>query len=184
MMKNRFRYAATALASCALFTPQIAAAQQCIEEDDLADAVVYFMPVAFSAFTNKCSSALSQEGFVHTRGDAFIAPYTDRQDEAWDGTYRVFKAFAAKGKGDSKAGQPDEMMDMFDSMPPDVIRPFVDAIVHAEIAKEIKLDNCTKVERLLEPMAPLPPENLGTLIARTVGMIPEINEPKVCAPAS
>jgi len=181
MINKAYKFAVTALASTTLLAPTAVMAQQCVQEDDLSDAVVYFMPIAFSAFTSKCAAALSEDGFINTQGEAFIAPYLERQDDAWAGAFEVFKVFADKDKSDEKESEPDEMAVLFESMPPEVLRPFLDTIVEMEIAKEIKLDSCVKVERLIEPLAPLPPENLGTLTAVVVSMVPDIKDPQICA---
>jgi len=181
MIIKEYKLAAAALASTALLAPTATMAQQCVEEDDLSAAVVYFMPIAYSAFASKCSAALAEDGFVNTQGEAFIAPYLERQDDAWTGAFEVFKVFAEKDKSDEKESESDEMAALFESMPPEVLRPFLDTIVEMEIAKEIKLDSCVKVERLIEPLAPLPPENLGTLTAVVIGMVPDIKDPQICA---
>jgi len=180
MINKAYKLAATALASCALLSPHAAMAQQCVEEADLADAVVYFTPIAYSAFSTKCGPALADGGFVKMHGEEFIAPYVARQDEAWAGAFRVFKVFADGKKSADQDGEPDEMAAMFDALPPEALRPFLGAVIEMEIAKEIKLESCEDVERLLAPLVPLPPENLGALAAVIVGMVPDIKDPQVC----
>jgi hypothetical protein len=122
--------AATALLSLAV--PQAAYAAECIQEDDLADAVVYFMPVAYSAFTTKCAASLADDGFINQEGDAFIEGFASKQEGAWSGAFNVFKVFAGKRDKDGS------MSSMFDAMPPEALRPFFDSLVQMENAKEIK----------------------------------------------
>ncbi len=172
MLKKKLAAAAGLLA---LMQPQVAMAQDCIAPDDLSDAMIYLMPIAFDSYRETCADTLKPEGFVAREGDTFIAKYSALQDEKWDGAFRFFGTFAKKGK------KGDEMAQLFDSMPPDTVRPLFDAIIRLELAKEIKVKDCHKIEGILEPLAPLPPQNFGLLVARIFELVPGKREPKVCS---
>lgn len=163
------------LAGLGLIGSQAASAQQkCVKQTDLADAMVYSVPLAYSAYTTKCRGELSDNGFIATDGDEFISRYSALQDQRWTGAFEFLKTFMAKG--DSS----DPTMAMIASLPPESLRPFVDAMVEMEISKEIKLADCGKIERVLEPLAPLPPENLGRLVAVVMDLLPDNREPALC----
>jgi len=177
------RFVAPALALAALATSQTALAQQqaCVAPADLSDAVVYAMPIAFDAARTACSNRLSRDGFMATRGDAYIDAFRAEQNEAWPGAFRFLKAFMDKEGGEG--GSSPEMGAMLSSMPEEALRPFVDALVGQMLAAEIKGDTCGKIERGLELLSPLPAENIGGLVAFIVEMT-DMKNPPVCAASS
>ncbi|MEP2736375.1 MAG: hypothetical protein ABJP34_08750 [Erythrobacter sp.] len=165
-MKNLvLKTAAAAMAMCALAQPQMAMAQSCIEEKDFADATVYALPLIADAFSQKCGSELSADGFMATKGDAFLAPYRAQQDANWPATLKVLKAFGADGGG------PEGVGDLIASLPEESLRPFIDAIIGTMVAKDMKLKDCGKIERGIELMSPLPPENVGGLLSFVISLV-------------
>ncbi len=155
---------AAALALCALTQSQMAMAQSCISEEDLSSAVRYSMPAIVSAVSGECSAELPADGFFATQSNAFLAPYVAQQDANWPGTLRVIKSFGSNDESPIDTA-------MFDALPESALRPFVDAIITTMLAKEIKPDQCGKIERGMELIAPLPPENIGGLIGFVVSMV-------------
>jgi hypothetical protein len=174
------RLFAPALALSALATSQAAMAQSqaCVAPEDLADAVVYAMPIAYDAASTACANRLSADGFMKTRGDAYIATFRDGQATAWPGAFRFLKTFMNKKEGDGGM----DMGAMLGAMPEDALRPFVDAFVGQMIAGEIKGDACGKIERGLELLSPLPSENIGGLVAFML-QLTDSKDPPLC-PAS
>lgn len=176
-MKAR-KFLATTAALAGLLSAQAASAQAatqtCVKQDDLADAVVFTMPIAYAAFTEKCSGQLASDGFMAREGDAFISQYTALQDDTWPGAYAFFKTFAAK------EGEDDAMAELFESLPIEVMQPFFELMIQSELSKAINVKDCSQIERVAEPLAPLPPENLGTLVATLFDLIPDIEDPKIC----
>lgn len=174
------RLLAPALAFAALATSQTALAQSqaCVARADMSDAVVYAMPIAYDAARNACTNRLTSNGFMASRGDAYIEPFRTGQDKAWPGAFRFLKTFMNKDAGEG--GSQADMAAMLGSMPEDALRPFVDALVGQMIAAEIKGDSCAKIERGLELLSPLPTENIGGLIA-FIAELAELKEPPVCA---
>ncbi|GAA4643763.1 hypothetical protein GCM10023115_17230 [Pontixanthobacter gangjinensis] len=175
-MKSRFT--ATTIALAALISAQVTSAQEagqtCVKQEDLTDAVLFVMPVAYSAFQEKCSGQLESDGFVAREGEIFISRYAGLQEKAWPGAYSFFKTFAVRDAKD------DEMSTLFDSLPPELLRPFFELMIEAELGKSIKSADCEKIERVLEPLAPLPPQNFGTLVSTIFDIIPDIQNPKIC----
>ncbi len=187
MIKSIRRRAAAAcmIAGAALAPVQIAHAQQqaqagpvCVSQDDLTDAVIYAMPVLTDSFRAKCSAELPADGFMATRGDAFVAPYVERQDASWPGTARVLTVFATRKDG-SNGGSLAGLADLFETLDPETARPFVDAVIGTMIAKELKLEDCTKVERGIALLAPLPPENVGGLVTFIMDLA-DVKNPELC----
>ena len=174
------RLIAPALALAALATSQAALAQQqaCVAPADMSDAVVYVMPIAFDAARTACSNRLPRDGFMATRGDAYIEGFRAEQSKAWPGAFRFLKTFMEKDGGEG--GSSPEMGAMLSSMPEEALRPFVDALVGQMIAAEIKGDTCGKIERGLELLSPLPTENIGGLVAFLFEMT-DMKNPPICA---
>ena len=75
------------------------------------------------------------------------------------------------------------MMAAFEQMPPEALRPLVDAFVGQmitnDLAKDLKPSTCGDIAEAMELVAPLPPENIGGLasfLARVTGL----DNPAVC----
>lgn len=174
---------APTLALAALVSAQAAQAQQqaCVSPEDLGDAVRYAMPIAFDATRTACANRLSADGFIATGGESFISTFRTGQDKAWPGAFRLLKTFMAQdGKEEGKTD--DGTNAMIASLPEDALRPFVDGMVGQMIAAEIKGDTCGKIERGMELIAPLPPENVGGLFA-FVADIADLKNPPICGSA-
>jgi hypothetical protein len=174
------RFLAPSFAFVALASAQTAQAQQqaCVAADDLGDAVVYTMPIAFDAARNACAERLSRDGFMARGGDAFVADFRSRQDAAWPGAFRLIKAFMADEGKDAEAAGPD-ITAIITALPEDSLRPFVDGLVGQMIADEIKPDSCGAIERGLELLSPLPSDNVGGLIAFIAEMA-DLKNPSIC----
>lgn len=174
--------AALALAALATSQTALAQGQACVAPADMSDAVVYAMPIAFDAARNACANRLTRDGFMATGGDAYIAPFRAGQDQAWAGAFRFLKAFMAKDSGE-QGGSSADMAAMIETMPEEALRPFVDALVGQMIAEEIKGDSCSKIERGLELLSPLPTDNVGGLVA-FLAELTEMKDPPICGSAA
>ncbi|AUX69969.1 hypothetical protein CHX26_11140 [Porphyrobacter sp. HT-58-2] len=175
---------ASSLAFAALASAQAGQAQQqaCVDAADLADTIVYAMPIAYDASRTACANRFSRDGFMATRGDDFAAKFRARQDAAWPGAFRMLKTFVAKdGEASSASGM--DMSAMLSTMPPEALRPFVDALVGQMIAQEIKGDTCNKIERGAELLSPLPADNIGGLVAFIAEMA-DLKNPPLCPAAA
>jgi hypothetical protein len=67
---------------------------------------------------------------------------------------------------------------MFAQMPDSALRPFIDAMISSMVATKIKADNCADVERGLELLAPLPPENIAGIIGFVIELSDKDKAPK------
>ncbi|MBW3168429.1 hypothetical protein [Qipengyuania flava] len=160
------------VAAIALCQAQVAHAQACLAPDDVTDAGIYAIPVVADGFRASCAPHLAADGFFATQGADFVAPYSAMQNERWPGTLRVFLALAAGGGADEQA-------DALGELPGDALRPIVDAFFAQKIGEEIKPQDCSKIERAMELLAPLPPENLGGLLTFILD-VTDVKEPAIC----
>lgn len=173
----------TALAFTALASAQAAAAQQaCVEIADVSDAVTYAMPTLYNAIQEPCSPEFAASEFMTYEADAFVAQFSDLQDEAWPGTLRLLKVFMAADAAEKGEGE-DPMLAAFEQMPPETLRPLVDVFVGQmikdDLAKDLKPSTCGDIAEVMELVSPLPPENIGGLagfLARVAGL----EKPPVC----
>ncbi|WP_073973576.1 hypothetical protein [Erythrobacter donghaensis] len=172
---------ALALTALASATAAQAQRQACVEPADLADAVVYVMPVAYDAARTACGNRFAADGFIAREGDAWVATFRDGQDKAWPGAFRFLKTFMDQG-GAGKSGQDTDIAAAVSTLPEEALRPFVDALVGQMIAGEIKPASCGKIERGVELLSPLPGENLGGLVAFVVELT-DVKNPPLCGAA-
>lgn len=178
------RIIAPALAAVAMLTAQTAQAQQaaCIDARDVSDAVIYAMPIAYDAARTACANRLSQDGFIARRGESFIANYRSGQEKAWPGAYRFLKTYIATSDG-AAGSEGGDAMAALSGLPPEALRPFVDALAGQMIAGEIKGESCGRIERGLELVSPLPAENVGGLAA-FIFELADVKAPSVCPAAA
>lgn len=173
---------APCLALAALATAQTAQAQQqasCVAATDLGDTVVYALPIAYDAARNACVNRFARDGFVARDGEAFIAGFRARQDSAWPGAFRLLKVFMAQ-QDPGQAGSEAEIGALIAALPEANLRPFVDGLVGQMIAREIKPDSCSKIERGLEMLSPLPTDNVAGLFT-FIAEIADLKNPTICA---
>ena len=175
------RLVAPALALVALATAHTAQAQQqtCVAAADIGDTVLYAMPIAYDAVSRSCSKQLKADGFIAQDGAAFIDNFRARQDSAWPGAFRLLKTFMAQNDAE-KGGKDTDMTAMIAALPEDSLRPFVDGLVGQMIAQEIKPDSCSKIERGLELLSPLPVDNVAGLMG-FVFELADVKNPSICA---
>jgi hypothetical protein len=146
--------------------PMLAAAQgqRCVTEQEVSAIAIYSVPSLVQAVRQRCSGELTAGGYLARRGDALSARYVALQPAVWPRAKTgLFKLFAGAGS-ESAAG-----LETISTLPDDAVRPFVDALIVQESAPRIAVKNCTRIERMIEVMAPIDPEVAGTLLGVLVG---------------
>lgn len=150
-------------------------AQQCIAEKQVESLAIYALPAIVKGVQTECVNELSDDGFLAQSGEAFVQPYLAMQDSVWPDAKAGFLLFAAKGEED----QAEDEMDLLASLPDEAVRPLLDLILTEKVGEEIKLSDCGRIERAVELVAPLPPENTGGLIALIAGLA-GVDDPRIC----
>ncbi len=169
------------LALTALGSAQVAQAQQsCVKSADLNDTITYAMPIAYDAAMAACSKSYAANGFMKTKGTDFAGRFRAKQSASWPGAFRLLKTFVAKEAGGSAGASAGGFAAMIDSLPPETLRPLVDAYLQQTIAGEIKPDSCGKIERAVSLISPLPVENVSGL-ATFIAEMAEIKNPTICS---
>ena len=127
-------------------------------------AVRYALPQLLSGIRATCGSALSASGFLARNGRDLEQRYAQGAEASWPAARDALLLFGDKGKSG--------MGDMLGKMPDSALKPFVDATISSMVATKLKPAQCPDIERGIELLAPLPPENVAGL----VGFIFEMKE--------
>ena len=151
-----------AIAAIAAFALPASAQAQDMSPAAMQAAVRYSLPHLLSGVRATCGSKLSADGYLATEGDALLARFSHGSDAAWPAAKTALMQLGAK---DEKG-----MGAMLGQMPDSALKPFVDATISTMVATKLKAENCGDVERGLELLAPLPPENIAGLVGFVIEM--------------
>ncbi|GGD92641.1 hypothetical protein GCM10011515_10440 [Tsuneonella deserti] len=141
-------------AFAALSLPASAQARADLSPEATQAAVRYALPHLLSGVRATCAPKLSSTGYLATNGAALLARYSNGSEAAWPAARTALMALGADT-------DKSDMVEMFSKMPDSALKPFVDATISSMIATKIKPANCGDIERGLELLAPLPPENIA-----------------------
>ena len=154
----------TALAITLALVPSAlrAAEPPCLTTAEFAALAGYALPSTIEAVTRRCSATLPADAFLRTGADPLVARYAQARPVAWPGAKA---AFIKLGTGaDAGAGK------LMLLLPDQTLQQVVDGAIQAKIADAMPVDRCGAANRLLQLLAPLPPENTAELIALAVGL--------------
>ena len=171
-----FRSLTLALATSAALISSQASAQACISEAQIESMSIYAVPLIVEGVGAKCERQLAGEGFLARSGTDFSAPYLALQDAAWPDAKAGFLIFASKEpqvEGDTTDA------DLLRILPDEALRPLFDVIITQKISEGVKPKDCGRIERVLELLAPLPPENTGGLVALLFEIV-GAKDPEIC----
>ncbi|WP_126174873.1 hypothetical protein [Tsuneonella rigui] len=148
-------------AAAALFLPATAQAEE-MSPAAVQAAVRYSLPHLLSGVRASCGPKLSANGYLATQGDALLARFSQGSEAAWPAAKTALMQLGAKEEKGMGA--------MLGQMPDSALKPFVDATISTMVATKLKPENCGDVERGLELLAPLPPENIAGLVGFVIEM--------------
>jgi hypothetical protein len=137
---------------------------RCVTEQEVSAIAIYSVPSLVQAVRQRCAGKLVSSGYLARRGDALAARYGALQPTVWprakSGLFKLFSGASSDGRSG---------LETISTLPDDAVRPFIDALIVQESAPKIALRNCTRIERVIEVMAPIDPEVAGTLLGVLVG---------------
>lgn len=124
-------------------------------------AVRYALPIAIEGAMKACAATLAADGFLAREGDALRERTSEGSGEAWPAARELLIRLMSEetDRGDSISP------DLAASLPDENLRPFVGGVILVLVEEEIRPKDCADVERGLELLAPLPPENMAGLVA-------------------
>ena len=156
-MTRKSTFLATAMAAGAMLFASPASAQaDRLDPAAVTAAARYALPVAFDGFLQRCSSNLAPSGFAIRNASDIRAKFSEGSAQAWPAAKAAMLQLASEEAGDMTA--------ILGGLNDDDLRPFVDGLVQGLVSQEIKLDDCSDIERGLEILDPLPAENTAALI--------------------
>ena len=167
----------TATAALLALSQPVLAQGSCVQQEDVADAATYAMPLVIEALQSRCTEVLPANSFIMNEGADLSAEFEPLRDSAWPGARRLLvgaiesKTGAKREWADQAAPGTGGIMQTLMRMEGDELRPFVDALALQLIAEEIEPETCGKANALLPLLAPLPPENYGALVATVMGFV-------------
>lgn len=168
------RSAATLIAAAALAASQAASAATplpCLTSSEVAAATAFALPGAISATADKCGPALGKGSYFARSGSQLAQRFASGADRAWPATraaiIRVSSASA------------DPMIQAIKNMPDPAMREIVGGFVVAAVAEKVPVTRCGQIDRVLELIAPLPPENATELVALTLGVLAQGPNPHI-----
>lgn len=126
-----------------------AEAKQCIPAETAESLITYVLPGALGAVRTKCSESLPATAGLLQVDSAQMQRYEADSQKAWP------KASTAIGL---LVGQ-----DLPENMEMDAFRPFVDAMIPAMLAQEIKSGDCPTIDKVYGLLEPMPTANLAGL---------------------
>ena len=165
-------------ATAMVFQPIAASAQPaCITEDEVSAVAIYSVPSIIQAVRLKCGSQLSSSGYLSRRGDELSARYAALQTRVWPRAKSgMLKLLASQ----SSAGQARQTTEMLSTLPDNAVRPLVDALIVQEVSGKIQTRQCTRIEWVVEAIAPIDPGVAGKVIG-TVGGLIDPDQVPICA---
>jgi len=170
-----FKTSALALAASTFaMQPAVAQAEQaCVTEEAVSAMIVYGLPHVMRAAGNKCAGTLSADGFFALQAEAMANRYMAHSDEAWPLAYDTFLRLAeANGASTDDDFPLDELSD-------DAVRPLITEMLAIKFTEDMKLEDCRKIERAAEALAPLEPWELGNLSAVILSIV-GVDNPSIC----
>jgi len=177
ILVSRTRLAAVAAAAM-VFQPIAASAQPaCITEDEVSAVAIYSVPSILQAVRMRCGAQLSSSGYLARNGDGLSRRYAALQTRVWPRAKAGMLKVLANQTSDSQARQNTQMLS---TLPDDAVRPLVDALIVQEVTGKIPLRQCTRVEWVIEAIAPIDPEVAGKVIGTFGGLIDPDQVP-ICA---
>ncbi|GAA0481992.1 hypothetical protein GCM10009096_25320 [Parasphingorhabdus litoris] len=147
-----FKKLSAASAMIALITGtslQAAEAKQCIPAEQAESLITYVLPGALNAVRTKCSGSLPATATLLQVDSAQMQRYEADSQRAWP------EASTAIGL---LVGQ-----DLPENMEMDAMRPFVDAMIPAMLAQEVKAKDCPTIDKVYGLLEPMPTANLAAL---------------------
>jgi hypothetical protein len=146
---------AAVAALAALTLPAVAQARADLSPESTQAAVRYALPHLLAGIRSSCGPKLAPNGYLARNGAALLDRYSQGSEAAWPAARGALMALGGEKNAD--------MAQMLGQMPDAALKPFVDATISSMIATKLKVDDCDEIERGLELLAPLPPENIAGL---------------------
>jgi hypothetical protein len=159
------RLIALCTAAALVTTPVLAqtAKPPCLTTAEFTAMSSYALPSIISGARERCAGTLPADAWLQRNGDELAERYAAGKPAAWP------RARAAFLKVGGNTGNP-QTNDLLKSLPDASLQPMVDGLIAGIVGQQLPTDRCPAVNRLVQLLSPLPPENTAELIALAAGL--------------
>ena len=159
MTRTTLTLLACTLALAPGIAPGIANAAEppCLTAPEVSSIATFALPGVISGLEQRCSANLPANAYLTTSGDALAQRYAMAKPTAWPPAKAAFLKLSAGAGGDAAA--------MLPLLPDDTLQQFVDTLAGSLVSQKVPSEHCGMVDQLVRLLAPLPPENIGDLLA-------------------
>lgn len=151
------RILSCSLAAIAMLAAAPAAAQIDLTEQEMEVFARAAMPAALGSLQTRCNPVLGDDAYMFAQGNTLRTRLTAASDRAWPDAMRLVSRVAIRSN--------PAMGEIIAAMGPETMKPFVNEMVAGMIASRVDAAQCERIDRVLELLEPLPPENLASLVA-------------------
>ena len=132
-------------------TSTTVATEECLTEAEGTAVFASMLPDLIDGLRDKCAAHLPTDSFLAQNADTLVARYKVVADSRWP-TAKLAFARIAGGK------------DIADKLPDEFFRPMLGTMIGNELVKDLNPKDCGGADRIVQNLAPLPPENVAGLI--------------------
>jgi hypothetical protein len=155
-----------ALAMAVAASAAAAAPPACVTRAQINDFTLFALPGVIDAVADKCRAARPANAYLLNGGRDLSRRLAEGSGARWQGALAVFRTF-----GDRK---------MPEGLSAETMRGVIRDVMAAEALKKVTPFECAKANEAAELLAPLPPENLGRLMALIFELAGQEKGLKVC----
>lgn len=142
--------------------PALAATPPCLTPAEFTAMARYALPSVITGAADRCASSLPASAYLKSSGQQLAGRYTPGKTAAWAGAKAAFLKL-------STGTNPDAAR-VLQSLPDTSLRQMADGLMSGMVAQHLPTERCGSVDRLVQLLSPLPPENAAELIALAVGL--------------
>lgn len=162
MLKSKLAAAAAFAASIAL--PAHAATQTpCVSADDARILTLQIMPILIDKATERCGASLPATAYLPRSGAALVQRYRAAAEPSWPAA----KAMLVRLLADQKIE--DTGLDLMQH--DEVLRLIMSEAIGQEVAKDIKDQDCGKIDRFVASVGSIPTEHATTMVSAILVLV-------------
>ncbi|MBV9931382.1 MAG: hypothetical protein JO013_10615 [Alphaproteobacteria bacterium] len=132
---------------------QAAEPPKCLTRAQINDATLFLLPSVLDAVAAKCRASLPANAYLLNGGQALSRRLAATGEGHWQGAVSILTQLA----GDKKLPT--------SSLSPETARALVRDVLANEVLKKLRTTDCGRINEGLDILAPLPPENIGRMVA-------------------
>lgn len=127
-----------------------------LSEREMAQVTRFALPGALQAVQQHCRRHLPADAYLYAQGRELHSRLVSASHGSWPEARDIALGMLAR--------ENPEMAEIFNHMPAETLRPFAEELIAGMVVSEIETSNCTRIDRVLGLLDPLPTENLAALI--------------------